>query len=350
MYLRGYAAWFSMWVGILFCHAASAIVAGDPQGMPADSVQARVVPNAAGSPWSGVGRLETASGKSYTAAVIGPRHILTAAHAAKSAKADDLSFHLYLNGNEPHRIKVNKVFVHPDYHGFKPGKDGFVHDDIAIVELSEIVPFGVPVYPLLLQPIPVGIPLIMIGFGVSGDGVHGIEHGTGMAHVKRAGGNVADSLLPDDEGSNVAEVFVFDFDGPDSAVNFMGGGTLGNGVEATFGGGDSGCPVFVRIRDKWLVAGVGTFVTRFGSGPAETGTFGTGGGGMLLSGYAPWIQQTAPDVMEFPPRQRDASQGSLQQPFQEIATAKTHKRNPNAIYDSDNAACSPIPTYSYKKS
>ncbi|HSI95458.1 MAG TPA: trypsin-like serine protease [Methylophilaceae bacterium] len=339
MGIWGRTAWLFMWAGILFCHGAQAIVAGDPAGTPADSAQARIVPNAAASPWSGVGRLETASGKSYTAAVIGPRHILTAAHAAMSAQAGDLGFNLYLNGNEPYRIKVDRVFVHPDYHGFKPGKDGFVHDDIAIVELSEMIPFGVMVYPVLLRPIPAGTPLIMIGYGVSGDGVRGVEKGSGMSYVRRAGGNVADSLLPDDEGDTVAEVFVFDFDGPGNVPNIMGGRTLGNGVEATLGEGDSGCPFFVRIRNQWFITGVGTFVTRFGNGPAEPGTFGTGGGGVLLSGYAKWIRATLPPEMAVSPLS-----------FKEFATRKTHSRNPNAICGMENAACHPIPTFSYKKS
>lgn len=330
---RGFAACFVMWALSFFCPSAAAIIAGDGA-----SARALVLPNATNSPWSGVGRLETASGKSFTASVIGPRHILTAAHAALSAKPDEFSFLLYTNGNEPYRIKVERVSVHPDYRGFKPGKDGVVRDDLAILELADMVPFGVAVYPLLLRQIPAGTPILMVGYGVSGDGVAGVKHGSGMGDIKRAGANVADSLVAADGDDNAAKAFMFDFDGPDAATNVMGGAALGNGVEATLGEGDSGCPVFVQVRNQWLLAGVGTFVTSFNRS-AVPGVFGSGGGGMLLSGYGLWIRQSVPQLtgavaLSVP---GVAPVQTRQEKFKEVAIRQKHVRNPAATRARDNA-------------
>lgn len=347
------AAWLVMTAAILFAQAAGAIVAGDPAGMPADSPQARIVPNAAGSSWSGVGRLE-AGGKSYTATVIGPRHILTAAHAvSRHARAENATFLLYLDSAAPHRVSASRIFIHPDYRGFKPAADGLVHDDIAIVELSEMVPFGVPVYPLHLQPLASGTPLLLVGFGVSGDGVKGVAEGSGIGHVKRAGGNAADNLVADEGGSGAQEIFVFDFDGPDTSTNFLGGGSLGNGIEATLGVGDSGSPAFVRVNGQWHLAGVNTFVTYFGGGPTRAGVFGTGGGGMLLSAYANWIMQSVSTLSGMGPARPRASAEMPEQRsarFQESATQPTQTRHLNAIKSPDNARSHLIPTNSYKKS
>lgn len=342
------AAWLVMTAAVLFAQAAGAIVAGDPAGMPADSPQTRVVPNAAGSPWSGVGRLE-ADGKSYTATVIGPRHILTAAHAVNHARAENANFLLYLDSDVPHRVSASRIFIHPDYRGFKLAADGLVHDDIAVVELSEMVPFGVPIYPLYLQPLASGTPLLLVGFGVSGDGVKGVAEGSGIGHVKRAGGNAADNLVLDEGGSGAKEIFVFDFDGPDTSTNFLGGGTLGNVIEATLGVGDSGSPAFVLVNGQWHLAGVNTFVTYFGGGPTRAGLFGTGGGGMLLSAYANWIMQSvAAHSSMGSARPRDLA--DILAGFQESAMEPTQTRHLNAIKSPDNARSHLIPTNSYNKS
>lgn len=344
-------AWLLVPTGLLFAQAAFAIVAGDPARQPADSPQARIVANAAGSPWSGVGRLDT-GGKNYTATVIGPRHILTAAHAVNHAKPENLSFYLYLGGNEPHRVGASAIFIHPDYHGFKPAADGLVHDDLAIIELSEMVPFGVAIYPLHLQPLVAGTPLILVGYGLSGDGVRGIAAGSGIDHVKRIGGNAADKLLPDDGGSGAAEIFQFDFDGPDASTNFLGGATLGNVIETTLGDGDSGSPAFVRVDGQWRLAGVNSFVTTFGGGPTRLGVFGTGGGGMLLSAYAGWIRQAASAVFSAgATRSRILARPLHLMPtrIQENAMEPTQTLHLDAIWFPNNGVLIPSPENSYKK-
>lgn len=274
-------------LGALIATPAHAIMAGSPTGTPADTPALRVDPNVASSPWAGVGVLEV-GGKSFSAALIGPRHVLTAAHVVGGAGAGSLSFVLNAGGDASHRLAARAVYVNPGYQGFVPAADGVVHDDLAIVELSEAAPADIPYYVPHVDAPAAGTALTFVGYGATGDGVSGIAGGS-APYTKRVGANAADVLIPDDDGSGRAEVFVFDFDGPDASTNRMGGTTLGNAVETTFGSGDSGSPALLLVGGQWRLAGVGTFVAQFSGGPTQAGVFGTGGGGMLVSGYADWI-------------------------------------------------------------
>ena len=112
--------------------------------------------------------------------------------------------------------------------------------------------------------------------------------------VKRVGQNVANLGILDDEGGGAVEVFAFDFDGP-SGNGPVGGSTLGNAIETTLGGGDSGGPSFVFQDGGYKVAGVNTFVAQFIGGPAPA-LFDSAGGGMIVSTYADWItSQVVPE-------------------------------------------------------
>ncbi len=276
-------------LGAFAASPAHAILAGSPTGTPADTPALRVDPNTASSPWAGVGVLEV-GGKSFSAALIGPRHVLTAAHVVGGAGAGSLSFVLNAGGDASHRLAARAVHVNPGYQGFVPAADGVVHDDLAIVELSEAAPSWIPYYIPQVEPLTAGAALTFVGYGATGDGVNGIAVAVGSTpYTKRVGGNAADVLLADDDGSARLEAFVFDFDGPVASTNRMGGTTLGNAVETTFGSGDSGSPALLLVGGQWRLAGVGTFVAQFSGGPTQSGVFGTGGGGMLVSGYADWI-------------------------------------------------------------
>ena len=124
----------------------------------------------------------------------------------------------------------------------------------------------------------------MIGSGDSGVTV------APSASVKCVGRNRADRFRADDQGSGSQEVYYFDFDGG-SAANYMGGTTLGNSVEATLAGGDSGAPAFIA-SGGWKLAGVNTFVGAFENGPTTAGVFGSAGGGQSVAAYAAWIDAT----------------------------------------------------------
>jgi hypothetical protein len=128
-----------------------------------------------------------------------------------------------------------------------------------------------------------GTTLTFVGYGDSGDGVNGITV-TRDASIKRVGKNNADLLVADDEGGGANEVFAFDFDGPAGGMNFLGGTTLGNDEETTFGTGDSGGPAFFDDGSTLWLAGVNTFVGDFTGGPAAP-LFGSAGGGVLIHAY-----------------------------------------------------------------
>ncbi len=209
-----------------------------------------------------------------------------------------MSFVLSAGSDASHRFAAQAVHVNPGYQGFIPAADGLVHDDLAIVELSEAAPSWIPYYAPHADPLTAGTALTFVGYGATGDGVNGVAAAGTPPYTKRVGTNAADVLAPDEDGSGRAEVFIFDFDGPNASTNALGGSSLGNRTETTFAVGDSGSPALVMVDGQWRLAGVGTFVSYFRAGPTSAGVFGTGGGGMLVSGYADWIAGIVTPVPE----------------------------------------------------
>lgn len=249
-------------------------------GVAPDSPTQRIDPNTTSSHWTGVGSLSV-NGGTFSAVVIGPRHILTAAHVVNGAAPDKIVFNLNYGADLSHRIQAKAVFVHPDYTGFN--KKDITRDDMAVVQLSEAVPEGVAIYGLNTVPLTPGMTLTLVGYGSSGNGVEGVTVG-GNPAVKRTGKNNVDAVVPDDEGSKRLEAYLYDFDGPEGTPHPGDGATLGNGIETTVGGGDSGSPAFIESDGRWLLAGINTF--QIGAAAPK---FGSGGGGMLVSTYAEWI-------------------------------------------------------------
>ena len=261
--------------------------AGIMAGAPPDSPAAHVDPNTAASPWAGVGSV-IVNGKPFSGVVIGPRYVLTAGHVAGDPQHTKLQ--LNLSREAAHVIAVAKVYRHPAFKNFDPQHP---RDDLAILVLAEDVPAGVPIYPLHRGDIDAGAVLTFVGYGASGPGDAGASVGA-KADVKRVGRNTADEFFQDAFG--IKRVFVFDFDGP-GVDNVMGGEGLGNAVESSFASGDSGGPSFLCeggagdhcVGGRWVVAGINTFVSAAAGHSAKPGTFGTLGGGMVVSAYVDWI-------------------------------------------------------------
>jgi hypothetical protein len=269
------------------------VVAGDPIGIPADSPEQRIDPNTKDSPFAGVGSIQVTSGRgSYigTGSAIDRRHVLTAAHVMdvnndgkvdRHDKTTGTYFILNWGGNKTVRVAVSRVTVHPDYNGFG---NPSVNDDIAVLTLARDLPLGVPTYDLPDGEITQGMVVTIVGYGRSGDGIHGYNTPASYT-VKRVGQNTADAFYgQDDPGRPEAnEVFRFDFDGPDGPGP-MGGETLGNNVETTIGAGDSGGPAFASTESGLALYGMATFIQG-----ANAPMFGSLGGGVNLFWYLSFI-------------------------------------------------------------
>jgi secreted trypsin-like serine protease len=246
-------------------------------------VGGQIDPNTAASSWAGVGSLSI-NGGTYTAAAIGSRFILTAAHVVSGASAQNVSFNLNVGGDLTQSITASAIYVFPQYQGFTPSADGLVHNDLAIIELSSDLPAGVPIYSLDTT-VPTNTTTIsMVGYGMGGNGSSGATISASPS-VKRVGANQVDRLFAGANGS--ADMYMFDFDGPTSSTNVLGGGALAN--EAQFGPGDSGSSSFIQVNGAWQILGVNTFVATTAAG-GNPYTFGGLGGGTLISAYSSWIQ------------------------------------------------------------
>ncbi len=294
-----------------------------------DTPAARVDPNTAASPYSGVVSINIrySNGDSFicSGALIDPWHVVSAGHCVDSDGGGHVidinqpgnDVRVIFNASsvvgDPGRavITANKVDINPGYAGFgncPVGVPGFcVNDDVAIIRLGTAAPTAAKTYKLYGAAVGEGTVFTMVGYGTSGDGWNGYTVGPAF-RVKRSGKNVFDFAETDDEANfaldSDKEVWYADFDGtaPDGTVidtfcnpAVLGvaicGTTLGNTVESNIGGGDSGGPSFVMVGDELQLVANNTF--GFGMGISPRGGFGDGMGGILLDSYRGWIAATA---------------------------------------------------------
>ena len=256
----------------LIIAAAAIALAAAPGPVPA-VVDGVVDPNTATSPWAGVGSLVSAGG-AYSAVVIAPNVILTAAHVVAGGAPESWTFNVNLGGDLTARLPVAAIRVHPGYQGFVPGRDGLAHDDIAIVRLAGNVPFGTPVYELAERAPRPGERLILVGYGAGGSSGGGASTPPHPA-VKRVGANVVEQVYQDPAGAGRVELYRF-------AYTPQAGGSP---LEATLAVGDSGSPAFSREPGGWRIAGINTFV--------YSSAAGRGGGGVAVAAYREWILSVA---------------------------------------------------------
>ncbi|MFM2096378.1 MAG: hypothetical protein RIS70_3502 [Planctomycetota bacterium] len=276
------------------------IVAGDPNGNPSDSPAARVDSNTDNTPFDGVGSITIAANRGNyicTGTPIDATHVVTAGHCVdlnsdgKSDRKDginSITFNVNFGGNYSSRILASSWVTHPDFTGFNRPS---INDDIAVLTLSQPIPDVVPKYQLFTGEL-FGQTITMVGYGQSGDGISGYTVGASYT-VKRSGQNVVDAFYAQDDGGRSAanEVFRFDFDRANGTNGPLGGPSLGNNIETTLGGGDSGGPSFINNGTAWLLAGVNTFSQS--TSTASAPKFGSLGGGMSIPAYANWIGQVS---------------------------------------------------------
>jgi len=270
------------------------MVAGDSP----DSPSLRVDNNASTSAFSGVGSITIATKRSNyicTGTPIDATHVVTAAHCvdingdgASNLKdgIKSITFNLNYNTSYSSRITATSWVTHPDFTGFNRPS---VNDDLAILTLSAPIPSAVPRYGLFTGDLS-GKTITMVGYGQSGDGVNGYTVNASYT-VKRVGQNVVDAFYAQDDSSRAAanEVFRIDFDRDDGSNGPLGGPSVGNLLETTLGGGDSGGPSFVFDGTNYLLAGINTFSQ--GTSTIAAPKFGSMAGGMSVPAYATWISQ-----------------------------------------------------------
>lgn len=250
--------------------------------------------NLSSSPWAGVGAVSV-NGNVFSGALIDSQHVLTAAHvvSGQTGNPGNVSFTLNVGGDLTHTFTAAAITVFPGYTGTTPGANGVWYDDLAIITLSAPATAGVPVYGLYNQSLK-GQTLTLVGYGSGGDGFKGVTSGASTS-VKRVGKNRVDQLFVDDDGGKHDEVFMFDFDGPNSSSNVFGTNsspnlTLGASIEAQYASGDSGGPVFVEDGGVWKIVGVATFNGSTSLSSGSNVKFGSIGGGTVVASYIPWIE------------------------------------------------------------
>lgn len=234
--------------------------------------------------WASVGSLAV-GGQLFSAILIGPQHVLTAAHVVNGA--DPALIRFRTGGGEGFSSAATAVKVNPAFTGNTannaPG-DPSVHADLAIV--------------LLARPAPPDLPRARLFNGpVLGRVLTLVSHG-GSTTLFTAGDNRADVVFPDFLGRPAT--YLFDFDGPDLSSNRLGppvpaNGTLGADREATLANGDSGSAAFVQFDGQWYLAGVNTFSITFGKAAGSPQSPARGGGGVVLGGHADWIREVLSD-------------------------------------------------------
>lgn len=239
------------------------------------------------SPWAGVGSLSV-NGQLFTATLIAPGYVLTAAHVIGGAAPSAVVFRT--QGGASFSSAASEIVVHPAYTGSSVGNppgDPSRHADLAIIKLAQAAPITLPAYSIHRGSL-LGHVLSFVSHA----------HSSTLATT---GANRVDVVFNDLAG--VAQTYLFDFDGPDLSTNRIGAhvpanGTLGGQLEAGLVSGDSGSAAFLQIDGQWKLAGINSFSATFAAGPATQGAFGTGGGGIVLAAHQAWIQSVIAPIPE----------------------------------------------------
>jgi len=289
-------------------------------GMLPDSPAARIDPNTSASPYSGVVSINIRyDGSSYicSGALVGKRSVVSAGHCVDTdgngtlvdinKPGSDVRVIFNSNGTYNAIMTAVKVSMNPDYQGFgncPVGVSGFcVNDDISVITLGEDAPASAKIYKIATNPVFSGERIMLAGYGTTGDGINGFTQGPAF-NRKRTGGNYMDFYDGDDEQNfnGRAEVYYADFDGNgrDTFCDFAGvcSPVLANNVETGIGGGDSGGPSFINMYGEMMLVANNTFGNSF---LYDDGQFGTYFGGVVLGGYADYLQRATNGDVTFVP-------------------------------------------------
>jgi hypothetical protein len=298
----------------------SAYVPTITSGALPDSPAARVDPNTANSPYSGVVSINIRyDGLSYicSGALVGKRSVVSAGHCVDTngngalidinKPGNDVRVIFNSNGTYNAVMTATKVSMADGYQGFgncPVGVNSFcLNDDVAVVTLGEDAPASAKIYKIAANPLVGGTRITMAGYGTTGNGVDGYTQGPAF-NIKRVGENYADLFDGDDEQGfgGKAEVYYADFDGGgrDTFCDFADvcSPALPNDREAGIGGGDSGGPAFVSMYGELMLVANNTFGNSF---LYDDGQFGTYFGGNVLGSYTDYLQRATGGDIQFVP-------------------------------------------------
>ncbi|MFA5864936.1 MAG: trypsin-like serine protease [Phycisphaerae bacterium] len=221
----------------------------------------------AASEYNMVGTLNSAGGTSGT--LIGPWHVLTAAHCVRGYSAGTFTLDLP-DGRHTYNWTSEGVVIHPTA-------------DLAVIKLTDYV--GMKGYDLFTGTNEVGLTCILAGYGMSG---LGSAVGAGgdpnfPKGIKRFGYNRIDSI-------SSSTLLNTDFDTPTSTGTY---GTLGVDKEVMMGDGDSGGPMFINDNGTLKLAGVHSIVLDF-NGSGKWPDYGDRARDVRISPYVSWINDLLP--------------------------------------------------------
>ncbi len=163
-----------------------------------------------------------------TGTLVHPRWVITAAHVAQGLGPFSRTVRF---GDEQRTI--DKVFFHPSWKGQLESPEETL--DIALVRLDAPVTSVDPVG-VYRGGDEVGMTIVFVGRGDTGDGERGVTHGDGEL---RGAHNVVDAV-------EFGQWLVFDFDSPPDGLE----------LEGISGPGDSGGPALAEIDGKLFTLGV----------------------------------------------------------------------------------------------
>lgn len=193
--------------------------------------------------------------------------ILTAAHVVTDNFGNKISGLVKFYENSSSVVSLSIPFTAADVsivNGYNPNAKGLSPNDVAVINIHNQAPLGVPGYELYRDFNEIGKSFTMVGFGNTGNGTSGQAPGT--TGLKRIGVNTFEALGSDVQEPTLFRDLVFDFDNGTNSGNalqnnFGVNSTLGETsagilIETDSASGDSGGPGFIEVNGSLKIAGI----------------------------------------------------------------------------------------------